>query len=59
MIKTTPVDLSKLGDIVKIDAVKKIEYDELVEKVNGIQVTDTSDLDKKAEYDTKVTEIKK
>ena len=45
MVKSTPVDLSKLGDIVKIDAVKKIEYDELVEKVNGIQATDTSDLD--------------
>ena len=29
-LKTAPVDLNKLSDIVKNEAVKKTEYDELV-----------------------------
>ena len=39
----TPVDLGKLSNLVKND-VKKNECDELVEKVNAIQTTDTSNL---------------
>ena len=35
-----PLDLSKLSDVVKNDAVKKIVYDKLVEKVNKIDTTD-------------------
>ena len=42
-----PADLSKLSDVVKNDAVKMTEYDELVKKVNAIQTTDTSNLVKK------------
>ena len=34
---TTPIDLSKLSNIVKNDVVKKTEYDELVKKVNDIK----------------------
>ena len=34
-------------------------YNELVKKVNAIQTTDTSNLVKKAGYETKITEIKK
>ena len=34
-----PVDLSKLSDIVKIDVVKKTEYNKLVAKVNNIDTT--------------------
>ena len=47
MLVPVPVDLSKLSDIVKIDVVKKIEYDELVKKINDIKSTNTSDLVKK------------
>ena len=41
------VDLSKLRDLVKSDAVKKTEYNELVQKVNNINSTDTRHLVKK------------
>ena len=43
-----PVDLSKLSDVVKNDAVKKTEYDKLVAKVNNI---DTMGFVLKATYD--------
>ena len=39
-----PVDLSKLSDAVKNDVVKKTAYDKLVQKVNSIQTTHTSNL---------------
>ena len=58
-LETTPVDLSKLSNLVKNDVVKKTEYDELVKKVNTIQTTGTSDLVKKTDYNTKVNDIKK
>ena len=54
-----PVDLSKLSDIVKNDVIKKTEYDELVKKVNDIKATDSIDLVKKADYDTKIGKIEK
>ena len=38
-LKTVPVDLAKLGNIVKSDVVKKTEYDKLVSKVKGIDTT--------------------
>ena len=44
-----PTDLSKLGNVVKNDVVKKDIYDELVAKVNGI---DTSKFILKIKYDT-------
>ena len=40
-------DLNKLSNVVKNDATKKTEYDLLVEKVNVIQTTKTSNLVKK------------
>ena len=43
-LETTPVDLSKLGTVVKNEVVKKTEYNELVKKVNNINTTDISDL---------------
>ena len=43
-LKTTPTDLSKLSNVLKIEVVKKAEYDELVKKGNTI---DTSGLVKK------------
>ena len=42
--ETTPVDLSKLNDVVKNEVVKKDVYNELVKKVTAIQTTDTSNL---------------
>ena len=57
--ETTLVDLSKLSDEVKTDVAKRTEYDELVlvKKVNYIKTTDTSDLIKKSDYNTKIGEI--
>ena len=59
MIETITVDLHKLSNVVKSDAVKKTLYDELVKKVNAIQTIDTSDLVKKTDYDTKLEETKR
>ena len=49
-----PVDLIKLSDVVKNDAVKKIVYDKLVAKVNNIY---TNDFVLKAEYNADKTEL--
>ena len=49
-----PVDLSKLSDLIKNDAVTKTDYNKLVTKVDNI---DTSGLVKKTDYNTKITEI--
>ena len=35
-LTSVPIDLAKLSNIVKNDAVKKTEYDKLVNKVNGV-----------------------
>ena len=43
-LKTSPTDLSKLNDLVKINIVKDATYIVLVEKVNAICSNDTSDL---------------
>ena len=47
-LKTVPVDLAKLSNVVKNDVVKKTEYDKLVVKVNGI---DTTNVVKKTKYE--------
>ena len=47
-LKTVPVDLDKLSNVVKNDVVKKTEYDKLVVKVNGI---DTTNVVKKTKYE--------
>ena len=38
-LTTVPIDLAKLSNAIKNDAVKKTEYDKLVNKVNGIDDT--------------------
>ena len=66
-LKTVPVDLSKLSNVVKNDIVKKTVYDKLVEKVNNIHNsrfvfktkynTDKSDLEKKiSDADKKISD---
>ena len=57
-LETTSVDLSKLGDRVKNDNVKKTD-DELVEKVNNIKTTDTTNLVKRTVCNTKLIKLKK
>ena len=52
-----PVDLSKLSDVVKNNAVKKTKYDELFKKVDAVESTGTSNLVKKLDYNTKTNEI--
>ena len=49
-------DLSKLSDVVKNDAVKKIVYEKLAAKVNN---TDTSDLALNIKYQTDKAELEK
>ena len=51
-----PVDLSKLSDVVKNDAVKKDVYDKLVAKVDNV---DTSDFVLKTKYNNGKTELEK
>ena len=54
------VDLSKLSEVTKNNAAKMAEYNKLVNKyVNNINTTNTSNFDKKIEFDTKINEIKK
>ena len=38
-LKTVPVDLAKLSNLVKNDAVKKTEYNKIVTKVDNIDTT--------------------
>ena len=52
-----PVDLSKLSDVVKNNAVKKTKYDELFKEVDAVESTGTSNLVKKLDYNTKINEI--
>ena len=47
-----PVDLSKLGNVVKNEVVKKTMYDKLVAKVNNIDASGTK-------YDADKTELEK
>ena len=56
---TTPVDSSKLSDVVKNKFVKRNEYNELVKKFNNISTTGTSDLVEKTDYSVKINEIEK
>ena len=51
-----PVDLSKLGDVVKNDVVIKAVYDKLVAKVNNI---DTSEFVLKTKYQADKAELDK
>ena len=53
------MDLSKLTNIVKIDVVRKTEYDELVKNFNAIQTTHNSNSVKKTYCNTKINEIEK
>ena len=47
-MKTVPVDLAKLSNVVKDDVVKKTEYNKLVTKVDNI---DTINVVKKSKYE--------
>ena len=58
-LETTPVDLSKLSDVVENEVIKKTKYNELVKKGNSINTTDSSNLVKKADYNTKINDIEK
>ena len=53
-LKTVPVDLSKLSNVVNDDVVKKTAYDKLVTKVNNI---DSSGFVLKTKYDRPIKKI--
>ena len=55
-LKTFPVDLSKLSNVVNNDIVKKTAYHKLVAKVNNI---DTSGFVLKTKYDTDKSDLGK
>ena len=55
-LKTVPVDLSKLSDVVKNEVSKKTEYNKLVNKVNNI---DTSGFLLKTKYDADKLKLEK
>ena len=57
--RTTPIDLQKLSNVVKIEIVKNTLHIELVKKVNASQTTDTSSLFKKPDYDTAIDQIER
>ena len=56
-LKTNFIDLRKLSNVVKNEIVKRTAYDDLVEKVNAIETSDTSNLIEKADCDTKIEYI--
>ena len=58
-LKTVPVDLCTLSNVVEDDVVKQTVYDELIKKVNAIQANDTTDLFKKTGCNTQIDEIEK
>ena len=53
------MDLSKLTNILKIDIVKKTEYDELVKNVNAIQLLIIVIQSKKLTVTQKLTKLKR
>ena len=55
-LKTVPVDLTKLSNVVKNNVVKKTEYDELVTKVDN---TDITGFVLKIKYDTDKSDLEK
>ena len=57
-LKTIPVGLSKLSNVVKNDVVKKAKSVELVKNVNIIQITDTSHLVKKLTITQRLMKLK-
>ena len=52
-LKTVPVDLSKISNVVKVNVVEKTLQDDVATKVNVVRTIDTSDLVKKADCNTK------
>ena len=58
-LEATPVDLSKIINVVKNDFVKKTEYNELVKRVNNISTTNTNDLVKKLIITQKLIKLKR
>ena len=54
-LKTVPVDLAKLSNVVKNDVVKKTEYNKLVIKVDNI---DTTNFVSKIKYDSEIGDLK-
>ena len=54
---TTPIDLSKLSNVINNEVVKKTEYNELAKNNNNIKTTDTGSLVSKTDYNPKINEI--
>ena len=57
---SVPIDLTKLSNVVKNDVVKKIEYDKLVAKVNGIDNTNfVSRIKYESDFGDKINKVEK
>ena len=57
-LKTVPVDLAKLSNVVKNDIVKKTEYNSLKTKVDSIDTTNFV-LKTKYDFEDKISKIEK
>ena len=62
-LKTVPVDLAKLSNVVKNDVVKKTEYNKLVTKVDNIDTTNFAKNNKYekdgSDFEDKISKIDK
>ena len=58
-LETTPVDSKKLSYVLDKKVIKKDVYDELVKKVNAIQIMKVHNVVRKTDYDTRISEIVK
>ena len=56
-LETTPIDLSKLSDVIENEVLKKTGYNELIKKANALQTADASNLVKNLSM-TKIGETK-
>ena len=58
-LKTVPVDLSKLSNVVNNDVVKKTVYDKSVKLVAKVNNVDTTGFVLKTKYDTRKSDLEK
>ena len=58
-LKSVPIDLSEVSNVVKNEVIKKDVYYEFVKKFNTIQTNDICNLVEKSDYNIKIDSIEK
>ena len=56
-LKPTPIDLSKLSNVVKNDVVKKTEHNAKIKNIED-KIPDTTNLATKTTFNAKINEVK-